>query len=47
MESTQIPVKKSTRALLRRIGEKGQTYDEIILLIIKSWRKGHEGKHKI
>jgi hypothetical protein len=46
-EATQIPVKVSTRTLLRKLGEKGQTYDEIILRLIDFWRKGHEGKHPV
>lgn len=35
-ESTQIPVKKDTRQRLRDIGNKGQTYDEIINNLIDS-----------
>lgn len=34
-ETTQIPVKKSTRQKLRDIGKKGQTYDEIINNLIR------------
>ncbi len=35
-ESTQVPVKKSTRQKLRDIGSKGETYDEIINKLIKN-----------
>lgn len=35
-ESTQIPVKKSTRQKVRDIGSKGETYDEIINKLIKN-----------
>lgn len=40
-ELTQIPVKKSTREMLRKLGEKGQTYDEIIRRLIDFWRQHH------
>lgn len=33
-ETTQIPVRKSTRQKLRNLGRKGQTYDEIINKLI-------------
>lgn len=29
-EGTQIPVKKSTRKRLRELGNKGETYDEVL-----------------
>jgi len=44
-EITQIPVKKSTRALLRKLGEKNETYDSIILRLISYWRKRHAARN--
>ena len=41
-ETTQIPCKKKTRAKLRRIGEKGQTYDDILNELIKTYKQKEE-----
>lgn len=38
-EITQIPLKKSTRARLRDIGKKGETYDTIINRLIDNSKK--------
>jgi predicted nucleic acid-binding protein len=39
-EETTIRVKKSTRELLRRLGEKGQSYDDIIQRILAERDRG-------
>ncbi len=33
---TTIPIKKETRELLRQVGRKGQTYDEIIRGLVET-----------
>ena len=33
--TTRIPVRKETKAMLRRLGSKGQTYDEVLRDLIE------------
>jgi hypothetical protein len=43
---TTILVEKATRELLKQLGSKGQTYDELInFLIIKKSTSTNEGNH--
>lgn len=34
-----IPVKRETKDELDRLGNKGQTYDELVTDLIEKWRK--------
>ena len=38
-ESTMIRIKKETTELLKQIGKKGQTYDEVIKELIKIYNQ--------
>jgi hypothetical protein len=38
-EVTTIPLKKSTRELLKDIGKKSETYDDVILRLIDVYKK--------
>lgn len=43
--STTISLQKETKELLRKMGSKGQTYDEVIRdLIEKAWIKEHDAR---
>jgi len=35
---TTISIKKETREMLKEIGKKGETYDEIIRRLIELWK---------
>ena len=35
---TTIPIKKETRDMLKELGKKGETYDEIIRRLIDLWK---------
>ena len=37
-DMTTIPIKKETRDMLKELGKKGETYDEIIKRLIDLWR---------
>ncbi len=37
-DMTTIPIKKETRDMLKELGKKGETYDDIIRRLIDLWR---------
>ena len=37
-DMTTIPIKKETRDMLKELGKKGETYDEIIRRLIDLWK---------
>lgn len=41
---TTIQIKKETREMLKEIGKKGETYDEIIRRLIDLWRNTQSQK---
>jgi predicted CopG family antitoxin len=42
METTVIKVKKETREMLKSLGRKGESYDDIIRRLIEAWRRSTE-----
>lgn len=44
---TMIPVRKSTRQKLRDIGNKGDTYDDVINRLIDLYERGANGKKEM
>lgn len=36
-----IPVKRETKDDLDRLGNKGQTYDQLVVELIKKWRESN------
>ena len=44
--STQIPLKLSTREKLRDLGRKGETYDQILCKLIKNFEEEKEDEEK-
>jgi Arc/MetJ-type ribon-helix-helix transcriptional regulator len=49
MSKTTVAVSKKTKEMLRELGEKGESYDEIIRTLIKEvgWKKLDERWNKI
>ncbi len=43
-EMTTIQISKETREMLKELGRKGETYDDIIRRLIKLARKSREGR---
>jgi len=43
---TTLKVKKKTREKLAEIGNKKETYDDIIQRLIEFYRKNNKGSHK-
>ena len=37
-DMTTIPIKKETRDMLKEMGKKGETYDEIIRRLLEAWK---------
>jgi predicted CopG family antitoxin len=44
-DMTTIPVRKETRDLLKEVGKKSETYDDVVLRLIEFLKK-HEGASK-